>query len=186
MALINMNDLLYHAYNHRYAVGAFEIDDLKFLRAVIEAADRSFSPVILNIIESHFDHYDIGHIMAAVEHAARQASIPVAIHLDCSSLESVQRAISFGSNSVMFDASQQDFSDNVEKTRQAAILAHSCGVPIGGKHKNIARIFSDDDNIKKGHSVFKSISEIKEYVERTGIDFLAIDNRVPNGSKKAI
>ena len=185
MALVNMKDLLNHAYNHRYAVGAFDIGDLTFLHAIIEAADRSCSPVILNIIEAHFNHYDIGHLMTAVEHAARQASIPVAIHMDCSSLESVQRAISLGSNSVMFDASQQDFSDNVEKTRQAAILAHSCGVPIGGKHKNLARIFLDDDNIKKGQSVFKSILEIKEYVERTGIDFLAITDGIHNGHKES-
>ena len=185
MALVNLKDLLYHAYKNRYAVGAFEIDDLTFLHAVIEAAERSCSPVILNIIEVRFDLYDIGHLMAAVEHAARQASIPIAIHMDCSSLESVQRAISLGSNSVMLDASQQDFPDNVEKTRQAAVLAHSCGVPIGGSLENLAGIFSDDDNIRKGQSVFKSIYEIKEYVERTGIDFLAIPNGIHYGHKES-
>ena len=185
MALVNMKDLLYHAYNHRYAVGAFEIDDLKILRACIDAADRSCSPVILNIIESHFDRFDIGHLLPAMEHTAKQASIPVAIHMDCSSLESIQRAITLGSNSVMFEASQQDFPDNVEKTRQAATLAHSCGVPTGGMLENLAGIFSYDDNIKKDQSLFKTISKIKEYVEHTGIDFLTITNGIHNGHKES-
>lgn len=186
MALVNMKDLLYHAYKHHYAVGAFEIKDLKFLRAVIEAANRSHSPVILNVIEAYSDHFDAGHLMAAVEHAAKQASIPVAIHMDCPSLESIQRAIMLGSNSVMLDNPQQDLPDNIEMTRQAVVLAHDCGVSIGGKFGHLAGILTDDSNINEDQSVFSSIPEIKEYTERTGIDFLVIDNGMLYGSAKSV
>lgn len=175
MALVNMKDLLNHAYHNRYAVGAFEIVSLDFLRAVIEAAETSRSPVILNIVEAHFDLFDIEHLMAAAVHAAKRASVPVAIHMDhCSSLDSVRQAIALGSNSVMFDASQDDFPVNTEKTRQAVELAHGCGVPVEGELGYVAGIAGDDDYVAEESSVYTSVPEAKAYVERTGIDFLAI------------
>ena len=175
MALVNMKDLLNHAYNNRYAVGAFEIVSLDFLRAVIEAAETSRSPVILNIVEAHFDLFDIEHLMAAVVYAAKRASVPVAIHMDhCSNLDSVQQAIALGSNSVMFDASQKDFPVNTEMTRQAVELAHGCGVPVEGELGYVAGISDDDDDATDESSIYTSVPEAKAYVERTGIDFLAI------------
>jgi fructose-bisphosphate aldolase class II len=184
MALVNMKDLLNHAYNNRYAVGAFEIVSLDFLSAVIEAAEKSRSPVILNIVEAHFDMFDVEPLMAAVDHAARRASIPVAIHMDhCSSLDSVQRAIALGSNSVMFDASQEDFPDNTEKTRQAVELAHGCGVPVEGELGYVAGISSDNGDGEEDASVHTSVPEAKAYVERAGIDFLAISIGTVHGPK---
>ena len=122
--------------------------------------------------------------MAAVEYAAKQASIPVIVHMQCSSHDSIRRAISLGSNSVMFDASRQELSDNIEMTRQAVALAHSCGVPIEGVFGDPAEKSFNDAGINNGLSVYKSIPNIKEYVERTGIDFLAIDNSILHGGKK--
>jgi fructose-bisphosphate aldolase class II len=175
MALVKMKDLLNHAYHNRYAVGAFEIVSLDFLRAVIEAAETSRSPVILNVVEAHFDLFDIEQLMAAVAHAAKRASVPVAIHMDhCTSLDSIRRAIALGSNSVMFDASQTDFPVNTEKTRRAVELAHSCGVPVEGELGYVAGISGDDGHAAEDSSVYTSVPEAKAYVERTGIDFLAI------------
>ena len=175
MALVNMKDLLHHAYSNRYAVGAFEVVSLEFLRAIIEAAENTRSPVILNIVEAHFDLFDVDHLMAAVDRAAKRASIPVAIHMDhCASLDSVRKAIALGSNSVMFDASQEDILVNIKNTRQAVVLAHSCGVPIEGELGYVAGISDDEDGVEIGKSIHTSVPEAKAYVERTGIDFLAI------------
>lgn len=187
MALVNMKDLLQHAYNNRYAVGAFEVVSLEFLCAIIEAAEKSRSPVILNIVEAHFDLFDVDHLMAAVECAAKRANIPVAIHMDhCASLDSVRKAIALGSNSVMFDASQEDFSANIEKTRQAVALAHGCGVPVEGGLGYVAGISSDEDDVEKDISTRTSVPEAKAYVERAGIDFLAISIGTVHGRANKI
>ncbi len=99
MALVNMRDMLYHAYENSYAVGAFDLVSLDFLEAVVDAAERCRAPVILSIAEPHFAHYDIELMMPAVEAAAKRASIPVAIQLDHgSSLDSAIKKDSIVSN----------------------------------------------------------------------------------------
>ena len=173
MALVNLKDLLNHAYDNRYAVGAFEIVNLDFLRAVIAAAEQARSPVILNVVEPHFDMFDVELLMPAVVQAAKRSSVPVAVHMDhCTSLESIQSAIRLACNGVMFDGAHAELPDNIEKTREAVELAHSCGVPVEGGLGYVAGIkpeHGDDDQ-----SIQTSAAEAKVYVERSGVDFLAI------------
>jgi fructose-bisphosphate aldolase class II len=173
MALVNMKDLLNHAYDNHYAVGAFEIVSLDFLRAVISAAEQARSPVILNVVQPHFDLFDVELLMPAVVQAAKRSSVPVAIHMDhCSSLMSVQSAISLGCNSVMVEASNGELPDNIKQTREAVELAHSCGVPIEGELGHVAGI--NPDNSDDDQSIQTSATEAKFFVERSGVDFLAI------------
>ena len=73
MALVNMRDMLYHAYHNGYAVGAFDLVSLDFLEGIMNAAERCRSPVILSLAESHFGYFDFELIMSAVETAARRA-----------------------------------------------------------------------------------------------------------------
>jgi fructose-bisphosphate aldolase, class II len=111
--------------------------------------------------------------MPAVVQAAKRASVPVAVSMDhCTSLESVQSAIRLGCNAVMFDGSHAELPENVGKTREAVELAHSCGVPVEGELGYVAGIKpnnGDDDQ-----SVQTSAAEAKVYVDRSGVDFLAI------------
>ena len=110
MPLVNMRDMLYHAYDNHYAVGAFDLVSLDFLEAVIDAAESCRSAVILSIAEPHFAYYDFELMLPAIEAAAKRASVPVAIQLDHgSSLESAIKAINLGCNGVMLDASNEDF-----------------------------------------------------------------------------
>jgi len=173
MALVNLKDLLNHAYKNHYAVGAFEIVSLDFLRAVISAAEKARSPVILNVVEPHFDMFDVELLMPAVVQAAKRASVPVAVHMDhCSSLESVQAAIRLGCNGVMYDGKNAELPDNIERTRKAVELAHSCGIPVEGELGYVAGI--KPENGDDDQSVQTSANEAKVYVERSGVDFLAI------------
>jgi fructose-bisphosphate aldolase class II len=185
MAMVDMKDLLYHAYQNRYAVGAFEIVNLDFLKAVIEAAEQSRSPVILNVVEAHIKLFDFELLMAAVVRAAKRARVPVAIYLDhCSSLDAVQTAISLGCNGVMYDSAEESFPVNVENTRQAVNLAHACGVPVEGEVGYVAGIMSDDTEPGEDASVYTSVNEAKVYVERTGVDFLGISIGTVHGRAK--
>lgn len=183
MALVSLKDLLNHAYDNHYAVGSFEIVNLDFLRAVITAAEQSRSPVILNVVEPHFDLFDVNLLMPAVVQAAKRSSAPVAVHMDhCASLESVQSAINVGCNGVMFDGAHEELPDNIAKTRAAVELAHSCGVPVEGELGYVAGIKPENGHDDK--SVQTSAAEVKVYVERTGVDFLAISIGNMHGQSK--
>ena len=182
MALVNMKDLLHHAYDNHYAVGAFEIVNLDFLRAVITAAEQARSPVILNVVEPHFDLFDVEMLMPAVVQAAKRTSVPVAVHMDhCSDLMAVQSAIRMGCNGVMYDSADAELPDNIERTREAVELAHSCGVPVEGELGYVPGIYPD--NGEDDPSVQTSAIEAKVYVERSGVDFLAISIGTVHGQR---
>lgn len=175
MPLVNMRDMLDHAYKHGYAVGGFDLVSLDFLEAIIAAAEAERSPVILSLAESHFEYYDFGLAMAAAELAARQASMPVAIHLDHgASYDSAVRAINAGCNGVMVDASQASFADNVALTRKVTAMAHACGVSVEGELGYVAGVEGEDAEKHPGEVIYTSVEEAKAYVEQTGIDFLAV------------
>ncbi len=76
MALVNMRDMLQHAYQHGYAVGAFDLVSLEFLEGIMAAAERCQAPVILSLAESRFEYPDFELVMPAVEAAARRATVP--------------------------------------------------------------------------------------------------------------
>jgi len=186
MPLVNMRDMLYHAYENSYAVGAFDLVSLDFLEAVIGAAEKCRAPVILSIAEPHFAHYDFELMMPAVEAAAKRASIPVAIQLDhgCS-LDSAVKAINLGCNGVMLDASDMNLPDNISATKSVVDMAHACGVPVVGELGYVAGIEGQGAEQHPGETELTIPSEAKAYVERTGVDFLAVSIGTVQGRMKS-
>ncbi|MDX2506384.1 MAG: class II fructose-bisphosphate aldolase [Gammaproteobacteria bacterium] len=175
MPLVNMRDMLYHAYDNNYAVGAFDLVSLDFLEAVIDAAENCRSAVILSVAEPHFSHYDFELMLPAIEAAAKRASIPVAIQLDHgSSLESAIKAINLGCNGVTLDVSDQNFPDNLEQTQAVVGMAHQCGVSVVGKLGYVAGKEGEGAEQHPGEMALTLLSEAKAYVERTGVDFLSV------------
>ena len=134
MPLVNISDMLHHAHQHRYAVGAFDVVSLDFIEGVMAAAESLRAPVILSLAESHFEFFDFELLMAAVERAAERSTVPVAIHLDHgSSLESAVRGINQGCTGVMVDASSLPLDENIARTREVVEMARGCGVPVEGE-----------------------------------------------------
>lgn len=175
MPLINMKDMLAHAYRHGYAVGAFDLVSLDFLEAIVQGAENRRAPVILSLAESHFEYFDFELVMAAVVAAARRAHTPVAIHLDHGrSLDSAVRAIRLGCNGVMLDASLLRFEENVTHTRAVIDMAHACGVPVEGELGYVAGVEGEDAEQHPGEVIYTSPLEASEYVAQTGVDFLAV------------
>ncbi|MDH5393490.1 MAG: class II fructose-bisphosphate aldolase [Gammaproteobacteria bacterium] len=175
MPLVNMRDMLHHAYDNNYAVGAFDLVSLDFLEAVIAAAENSRSAVILSVAEPHFVHYDFELLLPAVEAAAKRATVPVAIQLDHgSSLETTIKAINLGCNGVMLDASNQDLSENINLTKAVVEMAHKCGVSVVGELGYVAGKVGEGAEQHPGEAALTNPSEAKAYVERTGVDFLAV------------
>lgn len=121
-----MQDMPRHAYENKYAVGAFDVVSLELLQGVINAAERCRAPVILGLAEPHLEHFDIELLAPAVETAARRASVPVAIHYDHGSgVEGAVSGIRYGCNGVMVDASHRTLQENIESTKAVVAMAHS-------------------------------------------------------------
>lgn len=175
MPLVHMRDMLAHAYEHKYAVGAFDLVSLDFLEAIVRGAENRRAPVILSLAESHFEYFDFELAMAATVSAARRARVPVAIHLDHGlSLDSAVRGIRFGCNGVMVDVSTRPFDENVTQTRAVVDMAHACGVPVEGELGYVAGVEGEDAEKHPGEIVYTAPDEARAYVEQTGVDFLAV------------
>jgi fructose-bisphosphate aldolase class II len=175
MPLVHMNDMLNHAYRHGYAVGAFAVVSLDFLEGIMDAAEESRSPVILNLTESHFDYYDFDLLAPAVLAAAKRARVPVAIHLDHGkSPDSAERAIQAGCSGVMVDASHLPFDQNLQFTRQTTALAHACGVAVEGELGYVAGGKGENAEKHGGELAYTSPAEAKAFVDRTEVDCLAV------------
>ena len=185
MPLVDMKDMLQHAYAHGYAVGAFDLVSLDFLEGVLASAERARAPVILSLAESHFEYFDFELMMPAVETAAKRASVPVAIHLDHgASLNSAVHAISLGCNGVMVDASHTDFSENIRITKAVVETAHACGVPVEGELGYVPGVEGEDAEHHPGELAYTTLAEARAYVERTRVDFLAVSIGTVHGRMK--
>ena len=175
MPLVNMRDMLNHAYQNGYAVGAFDLVSLDFLEGIMDAAERCHAPVILSLAESHFEYFDFELAMPAVVAAARRATIPVAIHLDHGeSFKSAVQGINLGCNGIMVDSSQQTLADNIKMTRAVVDMAHACGVPVEGELGYVPGVEGEDAERHPGEIMYTTVSEAKDYVAQTDVDFLAV------------
>jgi len=185
MPLVNMRDMLEHAYQNGYAVGGFDLVSLDFLEAIMAAGEAQRSPLILSLAESHFEYYDFELAMAAAGQAAKRSSIPVAIHLDHgASFESAVKAINLGCNGVMVDASHEAFEGNVAITKKIVDMSHACGVPVEGELGYVAGVEGEDAEKHPGEVIYTSVDEAKAYVEQTNVDLLAVSVGTVHGRMK--
>jgi len=185
MPLVNMKDMLEHAYRQGYATGAFDLVSLDFLQGIMMAAEQSRAPVILSLAESHFEYFDFELVMAAVETAARRASVPVAIHLDHgASLSSAVTAIRYGCNGIMVDTSHESLSSNIQMTRAVAEMSHACGIPVEGELGYVPGVEGEDAERHPGEVAYTTPEDADFYVEQSGVDFLAISIGTVHGRMK--
>lgn len=182
--LVNMNELMKDACEKGYAVGAFNATNLESLTAVIAAAEETGRGIILNHAEVHFPLMPLELIGPIMVDLAKKATVPVCVHLDHGTcLETCMKAIRIGFTSVMLDASADDYESNVRDTALICRLAHSVGVTVEAE---LGHIFSSDIGVNKGAvqetlDSFESADDVytdpdlaKDFVERTGVDALAI------------
>ncbi len=185
MPLVDMKDMLRHAYDNRYAIGAFDLVSLEFLGGILDAAEATRAPVILSLAESHFDYFDFDTIMPAVEAAAKAASVPVAIHLDhAESFASAVHGINKGCTGVMVDASHEPLDENIALSKKVVEMAHGCGVPVEGELGYVPGVEGEDAERHPGEVQYTTVADAKRYVEETGVDFLAVSIGTVHGRMK--
>jgi fructose-bisphosphate aldolase class II len=187
MPLVHLNDMLKHASHHHYAVGAFGVSNLDFVAGVLQAAEACRSPVVLNLIEAHSTAEDFELLMPAVLSAARKASVPVAVNFDHgTSKERAEAAIRAGCNGVMVDTSALPFSDNLWQTREIVAMAHACDITVEGELGYVPGKEGQSAEQHPGELAFTSATEAAGFVERTGVDCLAVSIGTIHGRMKGI
>lgn len=174
MPLVSMTDMLKKAKEEGYAVGQFNVNNLEFAQAILQAAEQEKSPVILGVSEGAARYMSgFKTIVKMVEGLLEdlKITVPVAIHLDHgSSFEKCKEAIDAGFTSVMIDASHHPFEENIETTSKVVEYAHSKGVSVEAELGTVGG--QEDDVIAEG-VIYADAKECDELVKRTGIDCLA-------------
>src|SRR6056297_1110513 len=174
MGLVPMADILEKANKEYYAVGGFNINNMEFLQGIIWAAEETNSPLILQASEGAIKYIGMDYVMKMVEAAVKDTHIPVALHLDHgSSYEVIMRCIREGYSSVMFDGSKYPFEENIRLTKEVVKAAHSVGVTVEAELGKIGGT-EDDVNVDEKDAKFTKPEEAEEFVEKTGVDALAI------------
>lgn len=174
MGLVPMADILEKANKEYYAVGGFNINNMEFLQGIIWAAEETNSPLILQASEGAIKYIGMDYVMKMVEAAVKDTHIPVALHLDHgSSYEVIMRCIREGFSSVMFDGSKYPFQENIKLTREVVKAAHSVGVTVEAELGKIGGA-EDDVVVEDKDAKFTNPDEAEEFVEKTGVDALAI------------
>jgi len=183
--LVNTKDLLLKAQKEGYAVPAFNIHNLETIQAVVETASELRSPVILAATPGTFKYAGRDYIQAIAETAAKKYSIPIALHLDHhENIEDIKESIELDTKSVMIDGSHLPFEENIQVVKQVVELAHSKGATVeaelgrlGGQEDDL--VVDDDD------SYYTDPQAAKEFVERTGVDSLAVAIGTAHGLYKS-
>ena len=174
MALVSMKEMLEKGKKEGYAVGQFNINNLEFTQAILQAAEEEKSPVILGVSEGAAKY--MGGFISVVYMVkglmeSYKTTVPVAIHLDHgSSFEKCKEAIDAGFTSVMIDASHHAFEENVEVTTKVVEYAHARNVSVEAELGTVGG--QEDDVIAEG-VIYADPVECAELVKRTAIDCLA-------------
>ncbi|MCQ2457079.1 MAG: class II fructose-bisphosphate aldolase, partial [Clostridia bacterium] len=154
-----------------YAVPAFNAENMEMAQAIVAAAEEAASPVLIQTTSPTVKYFCPTMTHAIVEELAKNASVPVALHLDhCSSFDDVMIAIRAGYTSVMFDGSKLPFEENARISKKVVEVAHPMGVTVEAE---LGCVGGKEDNVSSA-DIYTDVDEAKEFAEFTGVDLLAI------------
>ena len=172
MSLVTSKEMLLKAQQGGYAVGAFNVENMEMVKAVIAAAEELNAPVMLQTTPSTVKYGTLETYVGIVRAEAEKASVPVALHLDHgNSFELAVRAIKEGSTSVMIDGSGLGFEDNIDVTRRVVAVAAPNNIPVEAE---LGKVGGKEDDLEADGDTNTDPAQAAEFVERTGVDSLAV------------
>ena len=184
MPLVTTKEMLKKAYENGYAIGAFNVDNVDIMKAVLRAAENKKAPVIIAVSSGALKFIGLDYIRPVIECAMKEITVPVALHLDHGKdVELCKKCIDAGFTSVMIDASAHDFEENIRQTKEVVEYAHARGVVVESELGAIAGI-EDDVIVDDKYGNFTHPSDVVEFVSRTNIDSLAIAIGTAHGAYK--
>ena len=185
MALVTTKEMFEKSMKEGFAIGAFNVNNMEIIQAIVDAASEANSPVILQASASAIKYAGIEYLMKMVEAATIvHPNVPIAIHLDHGpDFETCKMCIDAGFTSVMIDGSKYDFEENVRLTKEVVDYAHSKGVVVEAELGKLAGI-EDEVNVEAKDAMYTDPEQAEEFVKRTGCDSLAIAIGTSHGAYK--
>lgn len=175
MTLVNLHDALSYAGKEKYAIGAFNLTGEDMLYGILDAAVQEDSPVIVSIYEGHLPYLRWESFMKLVVSESERVKVPVVIFLDhASQLNTIYRAFQLGFTSVMYDGSIHDYETNIANSKHITDIAHSLGISVEAELGTISRVDTTTTKSENKHMFMTDPSLVAEFVEKTGIDALAV------------
>ena len=169
--LANMIDMLAKAAAEGYGVGNFDVFNTELLKGVMEAAEEANAPVILAYGPPFEKYSPLKYFAPAVKAWAADTDLPVVLHYDHgTSLEGCVHAVECGCNSIMIDASSKPFEENVKTVREVVDFCHPRGIPVEAELGHVG----DEGEYSLENYGYTDPVQAKEFVLRTGVDFLAV------------
>ena len=184
MALVTTKEMFSKALNSDYAIGAFNVNNMEIIQGIVEAGQQENSPLILQVSAGARKYAKPAYLVKLVEAAIEDTGCDVALHLDHGEdFEICKKCVDDGFTSVMIDGSKHDFEENIRITKEVVDYAHAHGVVVEAELGKLAGI-EDDVNVDSKDATFTDPAQAKEFVERTGVDSLAVAIGTSHGAYK--
>ena len=177
--LVSMKEMLNDAKKNKYAIPAFDISNFEMMKAVLDTCEELKSPALLQGLQVDFKGRDMNLLVDMVKSASKYYSIPICLHLDHAlNLDYIKQGIDAGFSSVMLDASILPFKENAEKTLEVVNYAHKLGITVEAELGHVGNAMvgnlSDKNLDEDPEDTLTLPNEVKEFVEITNVDALAI------------
>lgn len=182
MAYVTTKELLADAVSHRYAVGAFNCENLEMAMAIVAAGEACRAPLIIQTTPSTVNYASVGLFAAMVRELAENAKIPVALHLDHgSSYDLCEAALDAGYSSVMIDGSKESLEDNIALTKRVVSLASEKGIPVEAE---LGTVGGKEDSTFSSGTAYTDPDDALRFVRETGCSSLAVGIGTAHGVYK--
>ena len=184
MPLVGTKEMFKKAYEGGYAIGAFNVNNMEIVQGITGAAAELNSPIILQCSAGARKYANSHYLVHLVKAALEINDIPIALHLDHGAdFDICKSCIDDGFTSVMIDGSHYDFKENIELTKKVVEYAHAHGVVVEAELGKLAGI-EDDVKVAAHEAAYTQPDEVQEFVEKTGVDSLAIAIGTSHGAFK--
>ncbi|MGI6030334.1 MAG: class II fructose-1,6-bisphosphate aldolase [Eubacteriales bacterium] len=182
MPLVTTKEMFQKAYEGGYAVGAFNVNNMEIVQGITEAAKEENAPLILQVSAGARKYANHTYLVKLVEAALIETNLPIALHLDHGAdFDICKSCIDGGFTSVMIDGSHHPFEENIAVTKKVVEYAHAHGVVVEGELGQLAGV---EDDVKVANHSYTDPDQVQEFVERTGVDSLAIAIGTSHGAYK--
>ncbi|MBN4069631.1 MAG: fructose-1,6-bisphosphate aldolase, class II [Alkaliphilus sp.] len=184
MKPVTSKEMFKKAYEGKYAIGAFNVNNMEIVQGIVDAAKEVSSPLILQVSAGARKYARPVYLKKLVEAAILDSGLPIVLHLDHGdTFEICKQCVDDGFSSVMIDASHHPFEENIAITKKVVEYAHSKGVVVEAELGRLAGI-EDEVNVSAADASFTDPDQAVEFVERTGVDSLAIAIGTSHGAFK--
>lgn len=184
MPLVTTKEMFKKTYGGGYAIGAFNVNNMEILQAIVEAGDELRAPLILQVSAGARKYARHEYLIHLVKAALETSNIPIALHLDHGEDFAICKAcIDGGFTSVMIDASKHPFEENIRLTKEVVDYAHSKGIPVEAELGKLAGV-EDAVNVADKDAIYTDPAQAKEFAEKSGCDSLAIAIGTSHGAYK--